>query len=156
MIRGALVASCLSACWSGATPPEPPAPKPVRAPAAKPRSTGADISAIKQCDANGAPALVLHVTPEPGERLEAQLVYGPGARLPATFTEGSSAEISICAFHGCTESWVRIDSLELGVGARGRYHVEANAGPTWDAPFEAAWTGTPWAVRPCPYEMNPP
>jgi hypothetical protein len=44
----------------------------------------------------------------------------------------------------------------VGVGARGHYRVEANAGPLYEDEFEATWVGTPWEVRACDYEMNPP
>ncbi len=69
---------------------------------------------------------------------------------------GDGAEISICAFHGCTASSVTLETVALGVGARGRYRVEANAGPLYEDEFEATWVGTPWEVRDCDYEMNPP
>ncbi len=156
MIRGGLIATAWAAgCWTGPTPTAPSAP-PVRARAsANTRFPGARISAVRECVPTGRTLLVVTLSTQ-AETLELDLAYAPGSVLPQTFVEGQSAEISVCAVHGCTGSSLTLEALELGVGARGRYHVEANAGPSYDDTFEATWAGTPWEVRACDYEMNPP
>jgi hypothetical protein len=157
VIRLVAVTCLAGGCWTGAAPAATPAPPVSARPTANTRFPVAEISAIRACSATGPTALVVRLTSHgDAERLELQLAFRESTPIPKTFVEGQDAEISICAFHGCTRSSISLAQLEIGVGARGHYHVEVNAGPTYDDTFEAAWVGTPWQVRPCPYEMNPP
>lgn len=127
----------LAGCWTGSAVVE------------VPRTTNAEIRAIRKCSPLGPQLLILRIQHRASD-FTIEVDYQPGKPL-GVVTDGEGATFSPCTLHGCDATTLVLDELVIGKRASGRYTIRAKAGATYLGEFEARWVGIPWMVD-CPVD----